>query len=135
MATRPVQEMADSAAAIRAAREVQADVSSPETYRNALEAFAKAKREYRFKNFARAEEYAKQARLLAEQAELDAMRSGQGRSEMGGVDPYSDLPDAPPAAKLPPPPKTPPYEYPKPEPVPLDRFEEQARPKPVPSPS
>src|SRR4051812_24234163 len=51
LATRPLQEMSDTSAAIRAAKEVQADTLSPEFYRQSNEWFFKAKHEYKFKNF------------------------------------------------------------------------------------
>ncbi|MGK5089104.1 DUF4398 domain-containing protein, partial [Bdellovibrionota bacterium FG-2] len=82
LTTRPVQEMSDTTAALRAAREVQADVLAPELYREASEWFFKARREYKFKNFNLAEEYAKNARELAEQAEFESLRAGANRTEL-----------------------------------------------------
>src|SRR4051794_8128144 len=61
LATRPTQEMSDAAAALRAAREVQADTLAPELYRQASEWFFKAKKEYKFKNFALAGTYVEKA--------------------------------------------------------------------------
>src|SRR5690348_3640000 len=72
IATRPVQEMSDATAAIRAAKEVQADTLAPEYYRQSNEWFFRAKHEYKFKNFKLAKEYADKARYLAEQAEFEA---------------------------------------------------------------
>jgi len=66
--TRPVQDMSDTVSALRAAREVQADVLAPELYRQANEWFFKAKHEYRIKNFADARAYASKARRFAEQS-------------------------------------------------------------------
>src|SRR4051812_41542456 len=57
VATRPVQEMSDTQASLRAAREVQADTLSPELYRQATELYFKAKNEYKFKNFELARRY------------------------------------------------------------------------------
>ena len=79
LATRPVQEMSDTAAAIKAAREVQADVLAPDFFREASEWFYKAKKEYKFKNFLLAKQYAQKARHFAEQAEFDSIRSGGTR--------------------------------------------------------
>jgi hypothetical protein len=79
-ATRPTQEMSDNAAALRAAREVQADTLAPELYRQATEWWLKAKREYKFKNFLEARQYSEKSRRLAEQAEFEAIRSGGNRT-------------------------------------------------------
>lgn len=133
LASRPVQDMSDTAAAIRAAREVQADVLAPELYRQATESFFKAKRHYKFKNFKQAQETAEQARLFAEQAEFEAIRSGANRSEKSGADPYAELPAAPApsgpgagngAATATPSGKSEPYPYPTPEPVPATNFDQ-----------
>ena len=138
--TRPVQEMADSAASIRAAREVQADVLAPELYRQATETFQKAKREYRFKNFREARILADQTRNYAEMAEYEAIRNGATRGDAaaaGGVDPYSDSTASVATPPAPPPAKPAPYDYPKPQPIPATEYDNQnnaASPKPVPSP-
>ncbi len=131
LASRPVQDMSDSAAAIRAAREVQADVLAPELYRQATESFFKAKRHYKFKNFKQAQETAEQARLFAEQAEFEAIRSGANRSEKSGADPYAELPAAPTqsgattgSAPGAPAGKPEPYSYPTPEPIPATNFDQ-----------
>jgi hypothetical protein len=79
--TRPVQTMADTAAALRAAREVEADVHAPELYREATEWFTKARQEYRLKQFDLAKGYADRARVLAEKAEFQALRDGGKRGE------------------------------------------------------
>ena len=81
-ATRPVQEMSDTTAAIRAAREVQAQTLAPELYRQSNEWFLRARREYRLKNFREAKEYADRARLFAEQAEFEAVRNGAARESL-----------------------------------------------------
>lgn len=84
LATRPVQEMSDTAAAIKAAREAQADTLTPELFRKADEAYQLARREYQFKNFDSARDLAAQARNLAERAEFDAIRAankGDGEVE------------------------------------------------------
>lgn len=80
-ATRPVQDMSDTQAAVRAAQEVQADTLAPDLYRQAQEYWLKAKREYRFKNYAESREFAKKAREFAEQAEFEAIRAGGNRME------------------------------------------------------
>ena len=98
VATRPVQEMSNTQAAIRAANEVQADILAPELFRQANEWFLKARQEYRFKDFANAKKYADQARTLAEQAELLAIRNGGVRGGSGGEDPELREPAPPPPA-------------------------------------
>ena len=108
--TRPVQEMSDTTAALRAAREVQADTLAPEFYRQANEWFSRAKHEYKFKNFKLAKEYADRARGFAEQAELESLRNGGIRSDLN-----------PPEAAPPPPP---PYPYPEKAGVSLETYEQ-----------
>ena len=124
--TRPVQEMSDTGAAIRAAREVQADVLAPDLFRRANELFFKAKREYKFKNFKEAQEFAEESRKLAEQAEFDAIRGGAVRSDEATPDPYSELPAGAPAGKKAPPAAKPePYDYPAPQPIPADQYDQR----------
>ncbi len=83
--TRPVQELAVADSALRAAREVNADIlegtTIPELYRAASENLAKAKREYRLKNFDRAKHYATRATILAERAEFEAIKAGGATPE------------------------------------------------------
>lgn len=85
--TRPVQEMSDSSAAIRAAKEVQADVLAPELYRQAKESFDKARKEYTLKNFRDAKDYAETARRVAEKAEFVALKKGAARTSLIPDDP------------------------------------------------
>jgi hypothetical protein len=85
-ATRPVQDMSDTEAALRAAKEVQADTLAPELYRQANEWFFKSRNEYRFKNFANAKDYAIRSRRFAEQAEFEALRNGGNRTDVAPVD-------------------------------------------------
>lgn len=96
LATRPVQEMSDTQAAIKAAREVQADTLAPELYRQSTEWFFKAKSEYKLKNFANAKTYSAKARKFAEQAEFEAIRNGASRVDV-------DAPAEPEAQASPPP--------------------------------
>jgi hypothetical protein len=98
---RPIQLMSDTAAALRAAREVSADSLAPEKFRLAGEAYFRAQNEYRLKNFAIAEKYAKRAQRLAEESEFDALRQGSNRTSL--------LP--PEVPQGPPPPST--YEQPQ----------------------
>jgi hypothetical protein len=98
---RPLQLMSDTAAALRAAREVSADSLAPEKFRLASEAYFRAQNEYRLKNFAIAEKYAKRAQRLAEESEFDALRQGSARTSLLP-------PEVPPAT---PPPST--YEEPQ----------------------
>lgn len=115
-ATRPVQEMSDTQATLKAAREVQADTLAPELYRNANEWFLKARREYKLKNFHLSREYAERARFFAEEAEFEAIRNGGARSgDQAPSDPLSN--------GLPPPP--PPQEMPRPEGTPADVFDQR----------
>ena len=133
--TRPVQEMSETAAAIRAAKEVQADTLTPELYRQATEYFFKAKREYKFKNFSKSKDYLEKSKSYAERAEFESLRQGAVRTDNGGVNPFSPIdPGA-----IPPPPEpaaTPtPYEYPTPEPTPVYLSPEQnGQPGAAPSP-
>lgn len=72
--------MSDTAAAIRAAREVQADTLTPELFRQASEWFNLARREYKYKNFSLALEYAQKAKEFAEEAEFEAIRGAHSGS-------------------------------------------------------
>lgn len=123
LATRPVQEMADTAAAIRAAREVQADTLAPELYRQSTEWFFRAKHEYKFKNFKLAFDYSEKAKHLAEQAEFEAIRQGGNRTEQAIPDPLSNSPssstgsDQPKAEE--------PYPYPTPEATPVEVYDQR----------
>jgi hypothetical protein len=112
-ATRPVQEMSDTGAAIRAAKEVQADTLAPELYRQANEWFLKARKEYKFKNFSFAQQYAVRARKFAEQAEYESIKNGGTRSE---------APADQPAAAAPAPA---PNEYPAPQGTPAESYEQR----------
>lgn len=82
--------MSDAAAALRAAREVQADTRSTEYFRYAEEMYLKARQDYRLKNFLKAREAAEKSREAAERAEFLSIRSGAVRSSLA---------DAPPAAE------------------------------------
>ncbi len=77
--------MAVADAALRAAREVNADAiegtNIPEMYRAAADNLFKAKREYRLKNFDRAKKYALKATMLAEKAEFEAVKAGGATPE------------------------------------------------------
>jgi hypothetical protein len=114
--------MSDTTAAIRAAKEVQADTLAPELYRQANEWFFKARNEYKFKNFSFAQEYAKRARKFAEQAEFEALRNGGNRTDAAPVDqmaPTSGV-SGPTAAPSP-------YAYPTPEGTPADVYDERKK--------
>ncbi len=125
-ATRPVQEMSDTASALRAAREVQADTLTPELFRQASEWFYKARKEYKFKNFKLAKDYAAKSRRLAEQAEFESIRIGGNRTEVAS-DPNAGLGLPPPP---PPPPAAPevapsPYPYPTPQGTPIEAYDQR----------
>lgn len=119
-ATRPVQEMSDTAAAIRAAREVQADIRAPELFRQANEWFFRSRQEYKLKNFKEAANYAHRARRFAEEAEYEALNSGATRVT-APPDPFSETgtknTEVKPAPMAPPPPVE----------IPVEAYEEQQR--------
>lgn len=75
-ATRPTQEMSDASAAIRAAKEIEADKLAPELFRKASETYQNARREYKLKNFLEARDLAQKARAYAEKAEFLSMQGG-----------------------------------------------------------
>ena len=54
--------MSDTAIALRAAREVNAESLAPEVYRQATEWFFRARTEYKFKNYQEAADYSEKAR-------------------------------------------------------------------------
>lgn len=110
---RPTQEMSDTQAAMRAAKEVQADTLAPELYREAGDWWLRAKHEYKLKNFSLAHEYAEKARTLAEQSEFESIRAGGVREE----------PPDPMALKTPN--KFQPYAYPTPTGTPADVYEQR----------
>ena len=112
-ATRPVQDMSDTSAALKAAREAQADTLSPELYRNANEWWLRARNEYRYKNFHLASEFANKAKSFAEQAEFDSIRQGAVRQDISEPAPVDDT--TPP----------PPYEYPTPTGTPAESYEQR----------
>ncbi len=112
LVTRPVQEMSDTNAAIRAAREVQANIYAPDLFRQSNEWFFKARQQYKIKNFDLAKTYARRARYLAEQAEIDSISNGGNRSEAYPED------KAPVSAPSPEP-------YPSPEATPAEVYEKR----------
>ncbi|MCM2279664.1 MAG: DUF4398 domain-containing protein [Oligoflexia bacterium] len=124
-ATRPVQEMSDAAAAIRAAREVQAETLSPEYFRQANEWFGKARREYKFRNFHEARAYIKKARRYAEQAEFEAIRANGTRAE-ASPEPHPENPSASESHV------SSESEYATPTPIPAGNYVESAPPEPQP---
>lgn len=93
-AVRPAQEMSNMEVAIRAAKEVNADVLAPELFRLASETGQMARREYRFKNFQDAKKLADKARTYAEKAEFESIRNG-GKREALPQDPLSEPSYAP----------------------------------------
>lgn len=114
--TRPVQEMSDTVAALRAAKEVQADTYAPELFRQANEWLFRARNEYKFKNFDLAEEYSDKARKFAEDAEFEAIRNGGNRTDQNPSDPMDQS-----AAQ----PSPTPYSYPSPTGTPADQYDER----------
>lgn len=131
--TRPVQELSDATAALKAAREAQAETLSPDLYRQANEWFGKAKREYKFKNFKEAKEYIETAKKLAEQAEFESIR----QTTLGSAPPDSSHSPSFNTYDTPPP-DTPsePTEFPTPEGTPAESWDpEPPAPSPAPEPS
>jgi hypothetical protein len=127
-ATRPVQDMSDTEAALRAAKEVQADTLAPELYRQANEWWFNARKEYRFKNFALAQEEAVKARRFAEQAEFEALRNGGNRTDVAPVDQAIQAPSTqsiPSGGGATPEPSSTPYAYPTPQGTPADQYEQR----------
>jgi hypothetical protein len=124
-ATRPIQDMSDTEAALRAAKEVQADTLAPELYRQANEWWFHARKEYRFKNFALAQEDAIKARRFAEQAEFEALRNGGNRTDVAPVDQAIQIPSSQPTGASTPDPTNTPYAYPSPEGTPADVYEQR----------
>ena len=80
--------------ALKAAKEVNADVLAPELYRSASELSLRARREYRFKNFQAAKKLSDQARVFAERAEFESLRNGAKRETLP-IDPLSEPSYAP----------------------------------------
>ena len=87
-AVRPAQEMSNMEVALRASKEVNADVLAPELYRLAVESGIQARRDYRFKNFEAAKKNADRARTYAERAEFESIRNG-GKRDILPEDPLS----------------------------------------------
>jgi len=106
--------MSDTSAALRAAKEVQADVLAPELFRQASDRYGSARNEYRLKNFSEAKEFASKARRYAEQAEFESVRSGARRQE--------DQPQPPPPDAVPEK-----YGYPEPTGTPAAAYEQRQR--------
>lgn len=79
---RPIQDLADAKAALKAAKEVGADSAVPAIFLEASEAYFKAERNYQLKNFAIAKDYAIRCRVLAEEAEFEALKLGKNRSSL-----------------------------------------------------
>jgi len=109
--------MANTAAAIRAAREVSADSVAPEFFREAEEWYFKARQEYRLKNFARSRDAADRARVAAEKAEFQAILGGSKRVSITSTsEPAATEPVAPEATS--PAPEAAPVPAPSSEPEP-----------------
>jgi len=105
--------MSETAAAMKAAKEVNADTVAPQLYQRANEAYFRAQNEYRMKNFNVARDYAEKAKRLAEEAEFESLRRGIARTSMTPSD------DATESAH------SEPYDYPTPTGTPAFIMEEQ----------
>lgn len=88
-AVRPTQEITNMEVAIRAAKEVSADQLAPDLYRMAVENGIRARREFRLRNYKIAKELADSARVYAEKAEFESIKSG-GKRESVPVDPLAE---------------------------------------------
>lgn len=110
--TRPVQEMSDTAAALKAAKEVNADTLAPELYRKATESYLRAQNEYKMKNFSIALEEALEAKSLAEDAEFEALQKGATRTSLIPIEEPAPVPT--------------PYDYPVPTGTPASQMEQAA---------
>lgn len=75
--------------AIKASKEVGADVLAPELYRLSTELAQQSRKEYRYKNFMQAKELASRARVYAEKAEFESIRNG-GKREAVPQDPLAE---------------------------------------------
>jgi hypothetical protein len=93
-ATRPVQDMSFAVAALRAAKEVQADTLTPELYQSAREWYFKARQEYKLKNFEDARIFANRSRRYAEEAELKAQIGGGKRQGLSPETIPENIPEA-----------------------------------------
>ena len=98
--TRPVQDMADTVSALKAAKEVNADSLAPELFRQAVDAYTRSKNEYRYKNFSLAKAYALRAKKFAEEAEYQSILQGANRTSLVPTD---EPPPPPPPPEEPPP--------------------------------
>lgn len=94
LSTRPDQLMSDTAAAIKAAKEVNADTLSPDLFRQAQESFLKAKNDYTLKNYAVAEDHAKYAKKMAEDAEFESLNAGANRVSLAAPEETVKTPEA-----------------------------------------
>lgn len=119
-ATRPVQELNNAEAALRAAKDLNADSLVPALYRSSADYFAKAKREYRLKNFEKAKMLFIRSMKLAEQAEFEAYGLGGAVPEVASklITPEGASPDAESSFKDAPNEPTLPPEQPKPDAAP-----------------
>jgi hypothetical protein len=100
--SRPVQELALADVAIKAAQKSKADALAPDAYRKAENHYLRAKKDYADGYYDSAKEYAKKARILAEQAEYKALvKQSQVKSPAddggggGGDQPPTDSPPSP----------------------------------------
>ena len=71
--SRPVQDLALADVAIKAAQKAKADALAPDAYRKAENHYLRAKKDFNDGYYDSSKDYAKKARLLAEQAEYKAL--------------------------------------------------------------
>lgn len=119
LTTRPYFVISETEAAIRAAKEVQADILAPELFRQAQEWFFSAKRNYKFKYFKLAKAECLKAKVFAEKAEFEALKNGAERTSIEAPpDQYSQ--DSGPSEPTP-------FEEETPEPILYEEYEEQLK--------
>lgn len=70
---RPIEELVLADVAVKAAQKVKADALAPDLYRKAENHYLRAKRDYAEGYYDSCRKYATDARLLAEQAEYQAI--------------------------------------------------------------
>ncbi len=87
---RPIQEMSNAEAALKAAKELHAESLAPDVYRAASETYYKAKTEYRLKNFDVAKKLARKAMRLSEEAEFEAYLKGGATPEIANKSPSNE---------------------------------------------
>jgi len=82
--SRPIQEMALADLALKAAQKNKADALAPDSFRKAENYYLRAKKDYQDGYFDSSRRYSRDARLMAEQAEFQALIK-QNKAKMDDV--------------------------------------------------